>query len=177
MERRQSRQSLEGRGVRWACVYLGRVFMGVALAILSNEAIIIAWQTACRSFSPACVWQIHQRHGQHELRASSPEIRRFLGGEASHKVKLLCCPHWKPASTVRRILLQNCHIPISLGKCLSHGIMVFSTILPGIQGPSLQDCPMHPRLGFTHFPFCDMKVSVRDSLTALYSVYGPRILV
>ena len=36
-------QSLEGRGVRWASVYLGRVFMGVALAILSNEVIIIAW--------------------------------------------------------------------------------------------------------------------------------------
>lgn len=89
---------------------------------------------------------------------------------------MLYCPHWKPASTVRKILLQNCHIPISLGKCLSHGIIVFSTILPGIQGQSLQDCPMHPRLGFTHLPFCDMKVSVTDSLTALYSPYGTRLL-
>lgn len=38
-------ESVKGRGVRWGWVYLGRVLMGVALAILSNEVIRIgiAW--------------------------------------------------------------------------------------------------------------------------------------
>lgn len=33
---------VKGRGARWGCVYLGRVFTGVDLAILSTEVMIIA---------------------------------------------------------------------------------------------------------------------------------------